>query len=204
MIRGSPSRPAAFQAARVFSAPSRSLSGVPPPMIQPSAYFAVRSNAAADAAADDQRRPARRADRVAGPGLARHSLEHRVEVACRACGSRRRRPRSRPRARRPRRPAPGGPPDSASTDAACLASSAPLRRVGAIRIVVASLIRSVTAAGRGQRDQRLVVAVDDPVDRPEAGEAARLGTPRPLQQSAHAWRPGWSRAGRFRRPCPTA
>ena len=37
-------------------------------------------------------------------------------------------------------------------------------------------------AGRGERDQRLVVAVGDPVDRPEAGEAARLGAPGPLQQ----------------------
>ena len=35
---------------------------------------------------------------------------------------------------------------SASTDAACLASNAPLRRVGASRTVVASLMRSVTAA----------------------------------------------------------
>ena len=35
--------------------------------------------------------------------------------------------------------------DSASTDAACLASNVPLCRVGASRTVVASLMRSVTA-----------------------------------------------------------
>ena len=43
-------------------------------------------------------------------------------------------------------PSTSRPPDSASTEAACLASIAPLTRSGAIRIVVASLIRSVTAA----------------------------------------------------------
>jgi hypothetical protein len=36
--------------------------------------------------------------------------------------------------------------------------------------------------GRGQRDERLVVAIDDAVDRAEAREATRLGAPRPLQQ----------------------
>jgi hypothetical protein len=35
--------------------------------------------------------------------------------------------------------------------------------------------------GGSQRDQRLVVRVDDAIDRPQAGEAARLGTPGPVE-----------------------
>ena len=38
------------------------------------------------------------------------------------------------------------------------------------------------AVGGRQRDQRLVVAVDDPVDRPEGGEPARVRAPRRLEQ----------------------
>ena len=181
MIRGSPSRPAAFQAARVFSAPSRSMSGVPPPMIQPSAYFAVRSKAAAHAAADDQRRPARPGRSRRRPRSARTRRASRRSRA-RARGSRRRRPRSRPRARRRRRRAPGGPPDERVDRRRLLGqqrAAAPGRRE---QDRGGELDPLGHRAGRGQRDQRLVVAVDDPVDRPEAGEAARLGTPGPLQQ----------------------
>ena len=43
-------------------------------------------------------------------------------------------------------PSTSRPPESWWTDAACLAISAPLTREGAIRMVVASRIRSVTAA----------------------------------------------------------
>ena len=45
---------------------------------------------------------------------------------------------------------------------------------------VISRMRSVTRGGRRERDQRLVVAVDDAVDRAERGEPGRLGADRPL------------------------
>jgi hypothetical protein len=45
-MRGCPSRPASANAAIACSRPSASISGVPPPMIHPAPYRAVRRNAA--------------------------------------------------------------------------------------------------------------------------------------------------------------
>ena len=177
-------RPASFVVA------SRSWSGVPPPMIQPSRVLRRALEGArrplppmisdgAGARADR----AREAERLAVPDRAATPRASASKSAPAACGSRRPRPRSRRRGRPPPRRAPSRPPESVSSDAACLASSAPLSRYGAIRIVVASLIRSVTAAAAGERDQRLVVAVDDPVDRPRGLENPRASARRaPLEQ----------------------
>jgi hypothetical protein len=112
-------------------------------MTQPSAYFAVRSNAAGTLP------PMISVGRPSGPiaspsqvalnaaSIASNSCPRLWKSAPTAAKSSSRPPTATPSTRRP--------PDSALTDAACLASSAPSRRVGASRTVVASLIRSVTA-----------------------------------------------------------
>src|SRR4051794_32112126 len=77
-------------------------------------------------------------------------------------------------------PSTSRPPDSRSTEAACFASSTAFARYGAMRIVVARRMRSVTARGEG--DERIEIAVDDPVERAERGEATRLRAAGPVEQ----------------------
>jgi hypothetical protein len=46
-----------------------------------------------------------------------------------------------------------------------------------------AVVRRIHHRGRRrQRDERLVVGIDDPVERPEGGELLRLGASRPLEQ----------------------
>jgi hypothetical protein len=61
----------------------------------------------------------------------------------------------------------------------CLATEAALSRSGPSRTEADPLGHR---GRRGERDQRLVVAVDDAVDGPEGREAAPVGSPRPLGQ----------------------